>query len=66
MAMVYEYINTIHQFGYTQNTLLLSDDADAFPQQRIDKQFEGTPSDEELLQAAQGDYDLALSGVIDG
>lgn len=59
--MVYEYINSIHQFGITQNTILLSDDEDLFPPQRIDKLFLGTPDEAELLAAAEVDYTLAIS-----
>lgn len=58
--MVYEYINGITQYGDTQNTLLLSDDQDVFPQQRIDKFFKGIPSDDDLQVAAQADYDSTL------
>lgn len=59
--MVYSYINSITQFGDTQNTLLLSDDEDLFPPQRIDKFFNGIPDDAALLSAAQIDYDLTLA-----
>lgn len=58
--MIYQYINKITQYGDTQNTLLLSDDQDAFPPQRIDKLFKGIPSDDDLQIAAQTDYDATF------
>lgn len=61
MAMIYEYINSITQYGDTQNTLLLSDNEDLFPPQRIDKFFKGVPDESALLAAAQSDYDLTLA-----
>lgn len=64
--MVFSYINRLFQFDQTSITLLLSDDAQAFPDQRVDKQFIGNPSDDDLLAAAQSDYDLAMSGILDG
>lgn len=59
--MQYQYINCLHQFGLTQNTLLLSCNEGLIADQRIDKIFQGIPSDEELQVYAQIDYDLCLA-----